>query len=187
MKNKPYRVFEFINMHEGNKEVCWEWKGYLDGVGRPCFDVQGRKVTAYRLAYELFHNVKLPRGILLRHKCDNQVCCNPHHLEEGTHKDNMRDMRERQRHGIAHHAVRQIRKLLAKGDLTHQQIADTSGVSRDTIGRIARGEAYAHVSTDDSGELVAPPESSKSSTLPKELNNDDISTEQKHLEGDENP
>lgn len=39
----------------------------------------------------------IPKGMLIRHKCDNTWCCNMDHLEIGTPKDNVRDMKERKR------------------------------------------------------------------------------------------
>ena len=37
------------------------------------------------------------KGQVVRHKCDNPRCINPSHLELGTYKDNMDDMRKRGR------------------------------------------------------------------------------------------
>lgn len=51
---------------------------------------------AHRIAYELI-NGKIPEGMLIRHRCDNKLCCNPRHLEIGTHNDNMADAVERSR------------------------------------------------------------------------------------------
>lgn len=158
--NKAYGVFKKVNMHQGDANVCWEWQGALDGVGRPCYEWDGKKSTAYRLVYQLFHNIKLPKGIVVRHKCDNKVCCNPHHLEEGTHQQNMNDMKERERHGISHYMVRAIKNLLKDKTLTHSEIAMRLGVSNHTVGRIARGEAYSHVTMDvsqDSPDVGATP------------------------------
>lgn len=39
----------------------------------------------------------IPKGMLIRHKCDHPYCCNIEHLQIGTPKDNVRDMIERGR------------------------------------------------------------------------------------------
>lgn len=149
MANKPTDVFKKINMHGGDITPCWEWLGGHTGEGRPCYDLHGKKVTAYKLVYELFHGVKVPAAQLIRHKCDNGGCCNPHHLELGSHQENMDDMKKRERHGLPAITVKAIRKLLeqaainkAKGVAyeTHDEIAEKFGVDRSTVGRIDRGE-----------------------------------------------
>lgn len=150
MANKPTDVFRKVNMHEGDESVCWEWTGSFSGVGRPSFDLKGKKITAYRLVYELVNGVKIPHGQVVRHKCDNKVCCNPRHLELGTHGENMKDMKERNRHGLTAHAVNAIKKLLSE-QRTHEEIAKLYGVDRSTIGRIARGEAYVTGNTEQNG------------------------------------
>lgn len=151
MGNKATTVFTKIDMHGGDTTVCWEWKGGVTGAGRPAFDLGGKKVTPYRLVYELVFGEKIPKNMVVRHKCDNPICCNPHHIELGTHIENMRDMKERNRHGLPAIAVKAIRKLLKAGQKTHEEIAALYGVERSTIGRIARGEAYDAISTEDEG------------------------------------
>lgn len=55
---------------------------------------EGERVFAHRLAF-FKANGYWPE--VCRHKCDNPPCVNPNHLEDGTHKDNMRDMMSRGR------------------------------------------------------------------------------------------
>ena len=38
---------------------------------------------------------EIPKGMVIRHKCDNPNCCNIEHLEIGTQKDNIEDMIKR--------------------------------------------------------------------------------------------
>lgn len=146
--NRKTDVFKYINMHEGNKLVCWEWKREAKGGGRdnrPYFDVDGVKHLAYRLVYELTFGTKIPPNTMLLHSCDNQRCCNPWHVRPGEHVENMDDMKTRERHGLPHHAVKAIRRLLTEGKLTQKEIAQNFGVSRETISAIKRGIVYKHL------------------------------------------
>lgn len=143
-RNKPVDVFKYIDMKGGDREQCWPWLGGCNKEGRPLFSLNKKKVAPYRITYELTHGVSLPSTIMLRHKCDNMICCNPYHGEPGTHIDNMLDMRERERHGLPKITVKAIRKLLSEGE-EHESIAKKFGVDRNTVGRIARGETYAEI------------------------------------------
>lgn len=151
--NKATDVFRYINMHNGDTDVCWEWTGALGGRdNRPYFSCEGQKWLGYRLVYTLYHG-PLEKGQVVRHKCDNKLCCNPHHLESGTHQDNMNDMKERERHGLPHHTVKAIKRILASKaegvtDETHAEIAERFGVSRQTIGAINEGRVYQHVKVE---------------------------------------
>lgn len=70
---------------------CWIWKAAVSKYG---YGMVGRRLwrsTAHRVAY-VITNGEIPKGLLVRHKCDNPPCVNPAHLELGTHADNMHDM-----------------------------------------------------------------------------------------------
>lgn len=145
-KNKPTDVFKHIDM-SGGHNACWPWKRQLH-KGRPYFDVNGKKRLAYRITYELFHGVELTTEDMLLHQCDNSACCNPRHLNIGEHQQNMDEMVQRERHGMPHHAVRGIRKLLMNGH-THQSIADLYGCSRETVTAIHNQRRREKVSNEN--------------------------------------
>lgn len=145
---------------------CWRWKGATGGRdARPVIEIDGRKQYVARLMLllvkgppaEVVEMLKVShhhdhednyeramRRFVARHKCDNKGCPNPGHLEWGTHRENMKDMKERERHGLPHYVVRNIRKLLAKGR-TQEEISDLYGVSRETISAVATRRVYDHV------------------------------------------
>ncbi len=152
--NKPIDVFRYINLHGNDKSVCWEWTAGLGGRPndkRPYFTIDGSRRLAYRIVYELVNGAEIAQGALIRHTCDNRICCNPDHLVMGTHQDNMNDMKERERHGLPHHTVRAIRRLLAtelldgRNQYTHKEIAERFGISRQEVTEINRGTVYQHV------------------------------------------
>lgn len=157
-RNKPTDVWRHIDMCNGDIEQCWLWKlkpgaiskAMRDGEkssmskARPYFTINGRKYIATRIVYEQFNGVELTNDQVIRHKCDNSICCNPHHLEVGTHADNVDDMVSRDRHGLPHHVVRRIRLLLIKGDKTHKEIGELYGVSRSIVTRISNNQMHTH-------------------------------------------
>lgn len=56
----------------------------------------GKHDRLHRIIYEMNYG-EIPKGLLIRHKCDNPNCCNIEHLEIGTSQDNVNDMIERGR------------------------------------------------------------------------------------------
>lgn len=106
----------------------------------------GKQSLAHRVAYELTHgSIEAGRGYhgtVIRHKCDNPICCNPAHLEAGTQKDNVRDMVDRGRfvnnspsgeaHGnaILNNAQREAIKADPRG---HSEVARQYGVSPQVV------------------------------------------------------
>jgi hypothetical protein len=58
---------------------CWLWLRKPNKAGRPIFQIGGRSVYAYRVAYELLI-APLSDSAHLHHKCENPMCVNPAHL-----------------------------------------------------------------------------------------------------------
>jgi len=75
----------------GALDECWPYTGTTDRFGYGQMTL-GKKYSfqAHRVAFELA-NGPIPDGLIVRHKCDNPPCCNPAHLELGTHYDNAQD------------------------------------------------------------------------------------------------
>lgn len=68
---------------------CWVWnKSTREGYGQ--LMVNGYPWTAHRYSYTLA-NGPIPDNLLVRHQCNNRLCCNPAHLTVGSHKDNWHD------------------------------------------------------------------------------------------------
>jgi len=140
-KNKPIDVYKHINMHEGDTNVCWEWKLKTNQKdGRPYFTVDGKRRPSYAYVIETKTGETQDKRMVL-HSCDNPVCCNPTHLSWGNHQDNMNEMKERERHGLPATVVRAIKTLLSDGQ-THSTIAKLYGVSRETITAINNGRSH---------------------------------------------
>lgn len=154
MANTKVDVFRFYAMDVPPDE-CWIWKGPVGGrtrALRPYFQYDGKRTMAYRVVYELVHNVQLTSDQLIKHSCDNGNmpigCGNPKHLSLGTHSENMDDMKLRQRHGLPHHVVRRIRNLYADGR-TQEVIADLYGLDQTTVSQIVRHATYTHVEEEE--------------------------------------
>ena len=79
------------NVQVKGSDECWPWIGGTNSSPYGQLRVQGKHEGAHRVAYWLAHGV-FPYNTNIRHTCDNPICCNPDHLIEGTHADNMEDM-----------------------------------------------------------------------------------------------
>lgn len=132
---------------------CWLWTAGRSITrrrkdGTPAGEYGAfRGDRAHRVAFRIGHAREIPDGMVVRHKCDNSLCCNPAHLELGTVRDNMRDATERRRmaRGEKHHAQKltdaQVADAIARYDAgeTGSALADEFGVPASTLyGLIAR-------------------------------------------------
>lgn len=151
-KTTPETFWDRVDIR--GADDCWPWTGYRQNRrrGYGAIGWQGRYVRSHRLAYELAKG-PIPDGLVVRHSCDNEACCNPAHLLVGTQKDNMRDASDRERLGktrgsASPHAkltdddVRAIRASTEPSRATGRLY----GVSHRTVLLIRRGEAWSHVS-----------------------------------------
>lgn len=150
------RFFKRIQIDE--KTQCWNWIGA--NCGSSCsygtMINGGKMVKSHRYAYEKFKGA-IPDGLIVRHRCDNSLCCNPEHLEVGTHKDNAQDSikRGRARYGIHYgeknpksvltrdHVIRII--ALKKEGLTQKEISTRLRIKITTIGAVQEGRTWGHL------------------------------------------
>lgn len=67
---------------------CYLWMGADNQVGYGQMTINGRRVLAHRLSYEMYKG-PIPDGLELDHKCRVRCCVNPDHLEPVTRRENV--------------------------------------------------------------------------------------------------
>jgi hypothetical protein len=72
-------------------DKCWMWSGRIDRDG---YGQYSRNLRAHRIAFILAYG---PTTAVVRHLCDKPLCCNPAHMAEGSHADNVKDRVARNR------------------------------------------------------------------------------------------
>lgn len=150
--NKYTRFLSRLEMVSFDPNQCWEWKGANKGNGYGNINYQGKTMSAHRAAYLMFVS-DVPNGMDVCHTCDNRACVNPDHLFLGTRADNMQDAKRkgrlacgvRARHAkLTPESVHTIVDRLKSGH-SRRRIAEDFGVVTATIGAIARGTTWNHI------------------------------------------
>lgn len=137
---------------------CWEWMGITaKATGYGVVSYKRAPTNTHRVAYELAYG-SIPEGQVVRHACDNRLCCNPAHLSLGSHRDNARDRKEHGAHpqgsliGNSKLSRQDIEDIL-RDDRSNKLIAADYGVSQSHVSRIKRGATWQHlgllISSDD--------------------------------------
>ena len=141
---QDWRVSFLRKVKQAGPDQCWSWLGGTngDGYGRHHVWLDGKRKTkqAHHVAYFLEHG-KWPAYLL--HSCDSPACCNPGHLREGTHSENVHECWEkgRGRRFKFTHLVPQIREMIAAG-ARNRDICKALGVKNDAVSRIRHGHNY---------------------------------------------
>lgn len=143
--------------HERLKTPCWEWIKYKDKDGYGVTSIQSYPIQAHRLSYEIKSGSKIPKGMVVRHRCDNTSCVNPEHLKIGTHKQNRLDCIKRKRNNprkakgtdnsnckLTEDQVIDIFIRTHAGEL-HKNIAKEYNVGKNVPSQIKRGVSWSHV------------------------------------------
>jgi hypothetical protein len=126
---------------------CLNWTKGVDSRGRGHARFGGTRKKAHIFAY-LLSGKKLEKGQILRHLCNNAICCNPDHLVAGTDSENGVD---KAKSGVVS-AENNPRALLTnkqavaiynlKDKDTVKNIANKFGVSVETVRYIHSGISY---------------------------------------------
>lgn len=132
--------------------ACWEWDGTLMANGYGYVHCGGKLLRAHRVSYEVFRG-DIPAGQVVRHRCNNKRCVNPHHLELGSQQQNLDDMVKARRSAngernaravLTDEQVVAIRQSYASGLTTYRALGEHYGVSESTIGLICRNRKRQH-------------------------------------------
>lgn len=161
MRRADGRLVTHVNRHwrdypapNPQPTPCKIWSGVLDkdgyGVlGKRSGDGSRRKIQAHRWIWEGRYG-PIPKGMVVRHKCDNPPCINLQHLELGTVADNNNDARERGHLGPAWKLTpSQMREFFDRHEAGEsiRSLARHFGVSDGTLrGYLKRGrDGFPHV------------------------------------------
>lgn len=122
-------------------EGCHNWLGCTTPDGYPRVGRNGNhNLRGHRYFYEQLHG-KIPKGLVVRHTCDNPLCLNPDHLILGTVDENVQDRSERARtnNHVSLEQVEEIKKLRSLG-LSQLKTANQVGCSQMFISKLERGQ-----------------------------------------------
>lgn len=132
---------------------CWLWKGSLhDGAGYGVISVNQRIKSAHRVSYEM--NVDpIPKGMVVRHLCNNPNCVRPDHLMVGTRAENAADRVRSGRQAvgidsghskITEDQVIEMRRLYKEGVST-TELAERYGIDATSVYMAVTGINWAHL------------------------------------------
>ena len=141
---------------------CWHWlRSKLKKDGRGIIWIDGKNVTAPRLAWFVANGVWPDDGMFVCHSCDNPNCVNPKHLWLGTNADNLKDAAKKGRiftqrqsdhiKGSKHGNAKMTEDLVIKmreqhaGGQSIRSIARDSGMSFWPVWNAIKGNGWQHV------------------------------------------
>lgn len=126
---------------------CRIWQASRDRQGYGRFKLNSLAREAHRVSFFLHHG-RWPNGET-RHICDNRACCEPSHLIDGTHKQNMEDAacRGRMRSPRPGNGVQRLRsedyeticRRFKSGETNKSALAREYGISRAHLRNIVSG------------------------------------------------
>lgn len=121
-----------------------------------CMHFKGTTKCAHVWAWIAVHG-PVPKGQVVRHKCDFPPCINVDHLELGTQRQNVADMWRKGRAVVLRGEASGMAKL-TDGDVLSIYVDKRSGtiigaefgITRSMVNQIRRGEAWRHLTADSS-------------------------------------
>lgn len=132
-------------------ECCVPWPFTKTRGGYGLVTYSGRRTTAHRAAWEMFHGRKMRDGMQAAHApviCHTRDCVNPLHIREASPSDNLAD---KVNDGTHNRGSRQWQSKLTASQVDsirrdprrHHEIAADYGVARGTVSGIKSGKRWA--------------------------------------------
>lgn len=149
-QNTPSKFWSRVS--RGLPDECWNWLGAKSRGGYGNVRFQNKFYRAHRLAYEL-ENGPFGDGLLVCHRCDNPLCCNPNHLFLGTPKDNVLDAVGKRRMSVCSKNGRALftddeallLRDMYRGGITATSIARHLGLSKITVWMLCAGKTWKYL------------------------------------------
>ena len=125
---------------------------YKDKDGYPKIMNHSKLVNISRFIYEKYYG-KIPKGMVIRHKCDNPECINIEHLELGTFYDNNHDTLSRgrtnfvkgEKHYLSKLNEEKVRFILKNPHISNYKLAEMFNVGRKTIEAVKKRRTWKHI------------------------------------------
>lgn len=94
----------------GENGPCCPWSRSTrkDGYGQVWWN--GTVLSTHKVAFELTFG-PVQEGQVVRHSCDNPLCCNPYHLTPGSQQRNMDDMVKKGRNRFQNNRAKSGREI----------------------------------------------------------------------------
>lgn len=137
-----------------NETGCLDWLASCNECGYGTHQIKRKSLLAHRIAWTLV-NGAIPDGMVIAHRCDRPVCCNPEHLWLCTQIDNMHDMLHKgrrattagERHPGAKLTVEQVLEIRSGkfSGWRRYEIAQHFGISAVQVCNILSRKTWAHL------------------------------------------
>lgn len=133
---REHLIEKFLNGIRKLESGCWACDTAEGGGKYPRVKIDrgnfgSDRMSVHRLSYEHF-NGPIPDGMLVCHKCDNPLCCNPDHLFLGDHKDNAVDASQKDRTNFGEKGTN---TRLTENEVIEIYEKHDAGVSASELGR----------------------------------------------------
>jgi hypothetical protein len=112
--------------------------------------VNGKQCSIHRYLYIQKYG-EIPKGLVIRHKCNNPKCINIEHLQIGTHADNVQDRVNHNRSAIGENNGRaklteeNVKYIRQHSELNNTFLGKKFGVNRCLIREIKKGNFWKHI------------------------------------------
>lgn len=154
MKSIEERFWTKVDVKDPDE--CWLWQDKPSpkwGYGVIWINDINKHIKAHRISYCLHNNYDLNhiKDLVIRHNCDNPICVNPHHLQSGTHADNVRDRNKRNRTAKGNELPTaklnptQVKYIRNNKHLGENKLSKLFGVSTTAIWQVTSGKTWKHI------------------------------------------